>query len=831
MDIYRFLPLRFYIDLLIDVLFASEIFLAFQLLIAMKLSGVSDSGKTNGEAAIPSRPVKPVAQPGVSSGDVNPIPSGLVKPVVQTSVSSGDAIPMKSKDVTAEVNSSIKPNSKTGASSGLKLGVRGRASVSSVDKGKAIVSENVGKVITFKDVTFGPHEDEVRFRLIHFWEAWNVQTKVLIGIEMLLIDEEESVIQGFIPYGRIETYLRHMKTGATYRLNKFFGSKSKPIYRIGSGSMDREFEAGSDLRGDLYDYIGHIKLVNGKVPSDGLLLDDSEIAASRRVELHVQTHDDPVLKLYLWDKVAFELCKKFKASGGTACVILVTTLNLKRFGGVLSLSSMASSRVFLDGDVQETLLYLSWLDSNLDVASRVNAEVVTKPEIATLGDLFSYMNHASATVAWFECTTTIDDVVNGYGWYYIGRGVCYTKATKGPTTLMCKKCGKSEIVGVAQYLSKLSVYDHSDQAVFVVLGDAGEELTGKKAAELVELYYEVDMKHANDSVGEDHIVSVPQAIIDTIGQTRKFIVKVSNHNLTAKTQTLTVTKVLPLEAPEPKGNLGVNVGEEADSESKDHADESVKRGADGIGSEGVKRAKCVTSSYRFECFFSLARETRESSSSFTPPLSLRISSPWLSRSVLLPFDLDVGVSVKSTIPLEKTITTAQKFHSHHSMNVSNEADIYSPALFRSSDIKLSVFLITKPLPGIVVFLFEALWFQLSPSVINRLMMTPSVTQSFGWREVILKEAISHLTGGECSGSTGFNLNGLINPFQALYRVCELNWLPGPEADLIIKNRLRLLYAVAKRNPISFGHLVYDQVIEMTRLTNSDTNLVSPNLIY
>ncbi|KAF3559623.1 hypothetical protein F2Q69_00011033 [Brassica cretica] len=785
----------------------------------MKLSGVSDSVKTNGKAAVPSRPVKPVAQPSVSSGDVNLIPSGLVKPVVQTGVSSGDAIPMKSKDVTAEANSSIKPNGKTGASSGLKLGVRGRASVSSVDKGKAIVSENVGKVITFKDVTFGPHEDEVRFRLIHFWEAWNVQTKVLIGIEMLLIDEEESVIQGFIPCGRIETYLRHMKTGATYRLNKFFGSKSKPIYRVAEPSVTisfswnsvlsgledssisfpvdrfrihghREFEAGSDLRGDLYDYIGHIKLVNGKVPGDGLLLDESEIAASRRVELHVQTHDDLVLKQYLWDKVAFEFREKFKASGGTARVILVTTLNPKQFGGILSVSSMASSQVFLDGDVQETLLYLSWLDSNLDVASRVNAEVVTKPEIATLGDLLSYMNHASAKfkasggtarvilvttlnpkrfggvlslssmassrvfldgdvqetllylswldsnldvasrvntevvtkpeivtlgdlfsymnhasakvawfectatiddvmngsgwyyigcgvchtkatkgpttlmckkygkseivgvaqylsklsvydhsdqavfvvlgdageeltgkkaaelveryyeandivgedhivpvpqaiidtigqtrkfivkVAWFECTATIDDVVNGYGWYYIGCGVCHTKATKGPTTLMCKKCGKSEIVGVAQYLSKLSVYDHSDQAVFVVLGDAGEELTGKKAAELVERYYE-----ANDSVGEDHIGPVPQAIIDTIGQTQKFIVKVSNHNLTAKTQTLTVTKVLPLEAPDPKGNLGVNVGEEADSESEDHADESVKRGADGIGSE------------------------------------------------------------------------------------------------------------------------------------------------------------------------------------------------------------------------------------------------------
>ncbi|KAL0771667.1 hypothetical protein Bca101_036818 [Brassica carinata] len=428
---------------------------------------------------------------------------------------------MKSKGVTAETKNPIKPIGKTGASSGLNLGVRGRASVSSGAKGKAIVSDNAGKV-----------------------------------------------------------------------------------------------------------------------PSDSLLLDEAEIAASRRVELLVQTHDDPVMKLYLWDKAAFEFYEKFKASGGTARVILVTTLNPKRFGGVLSLSAMASSQVFLDSDVQETLFYLSWLNSNLDVASRVNAEVVTKPEPATLGELFSYMNQASAKVGWFECTATIDGVVHCSGWYYIGCGVCHTKATKGPTTLMCKKCGKSEIIGVAQYLTKLSVYDRNDQAVFVVLGDAGEELTGKKAAVLVERYYQ-----ANDSVGGDHIVSVPQAMIDTIGQTRKFIVKVSNHNLTAKTQTLTVTKVLPLEAPKPEGNLRENVGEEADTEREDHADESVKRGADGIESEGVKRAKC------------------------------------------------------------------------------------------------------------------------------------------------------------------------------------------PGSDLMMKNRLRLLYAVANRKKISFGHLVYDQVIDMTRKTDWDTNLIFPNLIY
>ncbi|KAJ4900279.1 Uncharacterized protein Rs2_14230 [Raphanus sativus] len=75
----------------------------------MKLSGVPDSVKPNGEAAVPSTPVKSVVQTGVSSGDVSSmkpkdvaaVSSGPVKPVVQTGVSSGDVTSMKSKGVAA----------------------------------------------------------------------------------------------------------------------------------------------------------------------------------------------------------------------------------------------------------------------------------------------------------------------------------------------------------------------------------------------------------------------------------------------------------------------------------------------------------------------------------------------------------------------------------------------------------------------------------------------------------------------------------------------------------------------------------------------------------
>lgn len=87
------------------------------------------------------------------------------------------------------------------------------------------------------------------------------------------------------------------------------------------------------------------------------------------------------------------------------------------------------------------------------------------------------------------------------------------------------------------------------------------------------------------------MVPVPQIMIDTIGQTRRFIVKISSHNLTGKTQTLTVMKVLPLEAPAPASKVEEDVAEDPGNGSDDHEDESVKRAGDGVENEGAKRAR------------------------------------------------------------------------------------------------------------------------------------------------------------------------------------------------------------------------------------------------
>lgn len=131
--------------------------------------------------------------------------------------------------------------------------------------------------------------------------------------------------------------------------------------------------------------------------------------------------------------------------------------------------------------------------------------------------------------------------------------------------------------------------------MFVLLGDAGRELTGKHASELVARYFEVTSKifihqlslcshtsallesQLNEDVGADQTVPIPQTLMDTIGQTHKFVVKVSQHNLTGKTQTITVTKVLP--APAPQNAI------------EDPADERIIKASSSLDSQEAKRAK------------------------------------------------------------------------------------------------------------------------------------------------------------------------------------------------------------------------------------------------
>ncbi|CAN7058977.1 unnamed protein product [Brassica oleracea var. botrytis] len=122
-------------------------------------------------------------------------------------------------------------------------------------------------------------------------------------------------------------------------------------------------------------------------------------------------------------------------------------------------------------------------------------------------------------------------------------------------------------------------------------------------------------------------------------------------------------------------------------------------------------------------------------------------------------------------------------------------------------------------------------FDFDPVVINQLFMTPIVEQPHTWEDGDLSQAIAFLTSGRCTHWDPFSLTQLLPQYLCLYKLCELNWLPGFHVDAMLKKRLRFFFAFVREKPIDFGRLAYDQIIEMSRQSDANKKIVLPNLIY
>ncbi|WZY88887.1 hypothetical protein YC2023_045622 [Brassica napus] len=290
-------------------------------------------------------------------------------------------------------------------------------------KTTAIRTGEASPPLLFRHVSPGPADSTLKFRLLHFWEARkNVKggPGILLGIELLMIDAEGTLAQGFIGLNRRNQYEKELKRGSIYTLTNFYASNSKVMYHVADQrlvicishasalSKDEEddegilterfrvrsfseFEANCDLRGDLHDVVGHLKLVDGQALHERPVLFTNDNAASRKVMVHLQLKDGPVMNVYLWDEAAESFRVKFDASASTPTVLLVTTVNPKRLGGKLCLSSMSSSRVFLDEEVDPSKEYLAWLATNPSVTSLVNPVEVVKAETLTIGEIAAFI--------------------------------------------------------------------------------------------------------------------------------------------------------------------------------------------------------------------------------------------------------------------------------------------------------------------------------------------------------------------------------------------------------------------------------------------------------
>ncbi|KAH0857264.1 hypothetical protein HID58_085525, partial [Brassica napus] len=173
-------------------------------------------------------------------------------------------------------------------------------------------------------------------------------------------------LRGFIGQNRRNQYEKELQRGRIYTLTNFYASNSKVMYHV------------ADQR--LVICISHASAL----PKDE---EDIEGILTERFRLK----DGPVINVYLWDEAAVSFRLKFDASEATPTVLLVTTFNPKSLGGKLCLSSMSSSRLFLDEDVDPTREYLTWLTTNPSATSLVNLVEVVKAETLTISEIAAFL--------------------------------------------------------------------------------------------------------------------------------------------------------------------------------------------------------------------------------------------------------------------------------------------------------------------------------------------------------------------------------------------------------------------------------------------------------
>ncbi|CDY18318.1 BnaC09g30680D [Brassica napus] len=370
-----------------------------------------------------------------------------------------------------------------------------------------------------------------------------------MGVELLLIDSKSTTIQGFISTHFLPRFKEDLKPNTVYKLNGFSIRPSKSVYRVSPHKHGisfnnkttfapvhevdyqidsqhfriRDLQAFTDIvdkHTDLLDIIGFLRVINGDNLETQTPMATAPAPAGERskdmVFLHVQLEDGETARVYLWDKIAAAFRSRWNDSKTKPTVILLTTLNSKTLGGVVTLSSTASTRLFFDSDIIETEKLL-----------RYSSAAVTKVE----------------TVASFICTATITDVMEEYGWYFISCTACKWQLERSETTFICPnfKCKKPNTVGLIRYRFEVKVCDDSgNEGTFVIFDKEALKLVVRQAPDVMNEMSESGENGSNEDSG----TATPQCVLDIVGRTCKFQVKVNDFNFKSARTTATVSRII-----------------------------------------------------------------------------------------------------------------------------------------------------------------------------------------------------------------------------------------------------------------------------------------------
>ncbi|CAF2071701.1 unnamed protein product [Brassica napus] len=96
------------------------------------------------------------------------------------------------------------------------------------------------------DLRAGRCSNTAEVRLLRFWEAKNINKRgQLMSVEMLLVDEHSTLIQGSVSATIQLTFRGRLTEGSVYTLSGFNVTRSNPKFRLSDGPVSIRFNEGT----------------------------------------------------------------------------------------------------------------------------------------------------------------------------------------------------------------------------------------------------------------------------------------------------------------------------------------------------------------------------------------------------------------------------------------------------------------------------------------------------------------------------------------------------------------------------------------------------------
>uniref|UniRef100_A0A1J3E0B5 Replication factor A C-terminal domain-containing protein n=1 Tax=Noccaea caerulescens TaxID=107243 RepID=A0A1J3E0B5_NOCCA len=129
------------------------------------------------------------------------------------------------------------------------------------------------------------------------------------------------------------------------------------------------------------------------------------------------------------------------------------------------------------------------------------------------------------------CHAKIMDISSRKGWKYLSCGTCSKMLERSATSLICNTCNKSTGIGIPRFRVELLVGDGCKTSTFVLFDRDARKLTNTSVEDI------------NVSEGNE-CTDIPKCLLELVGKTLNFQVKISEYNFQTSSQTFTVTRVI-----------------------------------------------------------------------------------------------------------------------------------------------------------------------------------------------------------------------------------------------------------------------------------------------